>query len=157
PRAQTCTRTQMHRRTPISSARIEAVGRPLPSTVKVLRTLWVQPASRNLTIAIVLLSTMSLGLAPWYAAFMMRSHGMTTAEVGTWLGLILGVSGTAGILVGGWVGGRWYASNYRGQMRLSALLVGSLVPFYILFLLLPGKYAALSALMPLMMAFCFFV
>ena len=130
---------------------------PLPSMAIVLRTLWQQRASRNLTIAIVLLSTMSLGLAPWYAAFMMRSHGMTTAEVGTWLGLILGGSGAAGVLVGGYVGGRWFADNYRSQMRLSAVLVGSLVPFYILFLLLPGKHAALCSLIPLMMAFCFFV
>jgi predicted MFS family arabinose efflux permease len=132
-------------------------SRQLPPMAAVLRILWRQPATRHLTVAIVLLSTMSLGLAPWYAAFMMRSHGMTTAEVGTWLGLILGGSGAAGILLGGYVGGRWYSADYRGQMRLSALLVGSLVPFYILFLLLPGKYAAMAALMPLMMVFCFFV
>ena len=129
----------------------------VPSARGVAAALWSQRSSRHLCIAISLFYFMALGITPWYAAFMMRSHGMTTAEVGTWLGLILGISGTVGILMGGWVGGRWYASNYRGQMRLSAVLVGSLVPFYVLFLLLPRKYAALAALMPLMMAFCFFV
>jgi len=59
----------------------QRMDRKLPSIAEVLRALWSQPASRHLTIAIVLLSTMSLGLAPWYAAFMMRSHGMTTGTL----------------------------------------------------------------------------
>ena len=66
----------------------------LPRMVDVLRTLWRQRASRHLSIALILLCTMGLGLGPWYAAFMIRSHGMDTTELGIWLGLILGIGGS---------------------------------------------------------------
>jgi hypothetical protein len=41
-------------------------------------------------------------------------------------------------------------------MRLSAVTVASLVPFYALFLLVPQKIEALSALIPLIVVFNFF-
>jgi hypothetical protein len=100
---------------------------------------------------------MGLGLMPWYAAFMMRTHAMGTAELGVWLGLIVGSGGGAGMLLGGYVAGRWFANNERAQMRLSALMIASLVPCFALFLLLPRKYEALTAFIPLIMVFnCFF-
>jgi MFS family permease len=123
----------------------------------VLRILWQQRSSRHLTIAIVLLFTMGMGMNPWYAAFMMRSHGMGTAELGVWLGLIFGLSGAAGILLGGHIAGRWFVRDEGSQMRLSALMIGSLVPCFFLFLLLPEKRQALIALMPLAVVFNFFL
>jgi len=102
-----------------------------------------------------LLFTLGLGLSPWYAAFMVRSHGMGTAELGVWLGLIFGVSGIVGVLLGGYVAGGWFAQNERSQMRLSALMIASLLPCFILFLLLPEKHQALIALMPLVVVFNF--
>jgi len=41
-----------------------------------LRILWRRRSLRHLSLAIVLLWTIGLGLTPWYAAFLMRSHGM---------------------------------------------------------------------------------
>jgi MFS family permease len=134
------------------------INQPKPLRMAVvLTTLWQQPSSRHLSIAIILLFAMSAGLAPWYAAFMIRSHGMGTAELGVWLGLIFGISGIAGMLLGGYVAARWYADDERGQMRLSAVSVASLVPWFFLFLLLPHKYQSLIALMPLGLVFvlCF--
>jgi sugar phosphate permease len=123
--------------------------------ISVLSALWLQRSSRHLNIGIVLLYTMGLGLAPWYGAFMVRSHGMGTAELGLWLGLIFGVSGIVGMLLGGYVVGRWYSNNPRGQMRLSAILIALLVPCYVLFLLLPLRHQALLTLIPLMIVFSF--
>jgi MFS family permease len=91
---------------------------------------------------------MSAGLGPWYAAFMTRSHGMGTAELGVWLGLTTGLGGLAGILVGGYVIGRWFAGDERGQMRLAALAMVSVAPTLTAFLLLPEKHLALIALIP---------
>jgi len=121
----------------------------------VLRSLWRQRSSRHLSVATVLLFTMGLGLGPWYAAFMMRSHGMGTAELGIWLGLIFGLGGSGGTLLGGYVVERWFVGNERGQMRLVAVIFASLVPFFTLFLLLPQKHQALIAMVPLIMAFSF--
>lgn len=129
----------------------------LPRLAYVLATLWRQPSSRHLILAITLLWTLGLGMAPWYAAFMMRSHGMGTAELGIWLALVFGLGGIAGIFLGGHVAARWFANNERGQMRMSATMIALLVPCYVLFLLLPQKHQALIALMLLVAVFSIFI
>jgi MFS family permease len=123
----------------------------------VLSTLWQQRSARHLGVALILHWMMGMGLAPWYAAFLMRSHGMTTAELGVWLGLIFSLGGMSGTLLGGYVAGRWFVRNERGQMRLAAVMIAALVPCFVLFLLLPQKHQAMIALLPLMMVFGFFI
>jgi predicted MFS family arabinose efflux permease len=130
---------------------------PLPRLARVLATLWKQNSSRHLIVAITLLFTLGCGMAPWYAAFMMRSHGMSTAELGIWLGLIFGVGGVSGTFLGGYVAARWFANNEGKQMRMSAWMTASLVPCYALFLLLPEKQHALVSLMLLVTVFSIFV
>jgi MFS family permease len=137
------------------------VGKPeatrlAPSMLEVLQLLWRQRSSRHLSIALILLLTLGLGLGPWYAAFMMRSHDIGTAELGIWLGLIFGVVGIGGVLLGGYVASRWLADDEPSQMLASAIAVAALVPSFILFLLLPDKHHALLALAPLAVAFNFF-
>jgi MFS family permease len=122
--------------------------RQLPRMWNVLVTLWNQRSSRHLGLGIILLYTMELGLLPWYAAFMIRSHGMDTAALGVWFGLIFGVGGTAGLLLGGHVAGRWFVGDEPGQVRAAAIMTGSLIPLFVLFLLLPTKQPALIALVP---------
>jgi MFS family permease len=130
--------------------------RKVPGFGSVLATLWKQRSTRHLSLAIITLFTMGYGMAPWYAAFMMRSHHMQTGELGIWLGLIFGLGGIVGIYGGGYLSRRWFERDDRGQMRLSALTVASLVPFYALFLLVPEKLESLMAMIPLMVVFNFF-
>lgn len=137
------------------SERCEA--RPSPPMRVVLATLWSQRSFRHLCIALILLYTLSMGLAPWYAAFMMRSHGMGTAELGVWLGLIFSVAGIVGTLLGGYAASSWFADNERGQMRMCAATVALLVPCFVAFLTLPHKHQALMALIPLMISFHIFL
>jgi predicted MFS family arabinose efflux permease len=134
-----------------------SAGPRVPRMAAVLVTLWRQRSSRHLGIALILLYTMASGLAPWYAAFMMRSHGMATGELGIWLGLICGLGATAGTLLGGYVAQRWFARSEAAQMRFSAIMVAAVVPCFVLFLLLPGKRQALIALAPLMVVFNVFI
>jgi MFS family permease len=129
-------------------------SRPL---IAVLRGLWRQQSSRNLCVAFVLLYTMGSGLGPWYAAFMMRSHGIGTAELGVWFGLMFGICQLVGILFGGYLGGRWLPDNERGQMRISAVFVALVTPFCALFLLVHGKHQALIALAPLIIVWSIFL
>jgi predicted MFS family arabinose efflux permease len=123
----------------------------------VLRSFWCQRSSRHLSFALVVLYTLMCGMGPWYAAFMIRSHGMSTAELGTWLGLIFGICGIAGTLLGGYVTARWFADDERGQMRLTAIITASLVPCFALFLLLRQKWESLAGLMPLIVVLNFFL
>jgi predicted MFS family arabinose efflux permease len=132
-------------------------GASRPTLMQVLRVLWGCSSTRHLGIAIVLFFLMAIGLAQWYGAFLMRSHGLATAEVGVWLGLGFGVAGAVGTLLGGYVAGRWFADNEAAQVRLSATSIALLVPCFALFLLLPHKYPALLALMPLVVTFNFFL
>jgi 7-keto-8-aminopelargonate synthetase-like enzyme/predicted MFS family arabinose efflux permease len=128
-----------------------------PSMLAVLGLLWRQRSCRHLSIALILIYTLSYGLGPWYAAFMMRSHGVGTAELGVWLGLIFSLGGVAGILLGGYVGGRWFAGSEKSQMRLSAATVALIAPCFVAFLTVPHKQQAFLALLPLVMVFSFFL
>jgi MFS family permease len=141
----------------VGSTRPRTADRPVLSMRALLAMLWTRRSCRHLSIALILLYTMGLGLSPWYAAFMIRSHGMGTRELGIWLGLIFGFGGIVGVLSGGFVASRWFADNERGQMRLSAVMVALLVPCYIVFLTVPQKLQALIALAPLITVFSVFL
>ena len=130
----------------------QLVDRRSATMRSVLIALWSQSSSRHLTVAVILLCSMGLGLAPWYAAFMERSHGVGTAELGIWLGAVFGIGGMVGTLLGGYVSVRWFASNEQWQMRCCAITVAALVPCYVLFLFLPDMKGALGALALLMAA-----
>jgi len=128
-----------------------------PRLGDVPRMLWQQRSSRHLGAALVLLLTLAQGMNPWFAAFMIRSHGMGTAELGVWLGVLFGFGGIVGIVLGGYAAGRWFADNEQAQMRMTAISVASLVPCFVLFLLVPSKGEALLALLPLVIVFNVFL
>ena len=128
----------------------------VPRFASVLRTLWAQRSARHLSIGIILLFTLGFGLAPWYGAFLMRTHGMSSTQLGLWMGLILGTGGLVGIWGGGHLSARWLANDERSQMRLSALTLIALVPLSILFLLAPQRHWALLAFVPLVTLFNIF-
>jgi predicted MFS family arabinose efflux permease len=130
---------------------------PLPPMRQVLATLWRQQSLRHLSIALILVYTMSLGLGPWQAAFMMRTHGLGTAELGLWLGLIFSIAGIAGVLLGGYAASHWFAENERAQMRLSAVAIGCTVLPFASFLLMDQKYYALGSLIPKVLVFGVFL
>lgn len=128
-----------------------------PSFRDALATMWRQRSCRYLSLGLIVVYTISFGLGPWYAAFMMRSHGMSTSELGISLGVIFSMGGIVSLLLGGYVMSGMLAKNEPGQVRVSALTVAGLVPCFVAFLLLPGRYEALAALIPLAMAFNFFI
>lgn len=123
----------------------------------VLKTLWVKRSTRQLLFALALIYILGFGTMPWYAAFMMRSHHMGTAELGVWFGIILGVGGIVGALAGGYVTARWFANDERNQLRFVAVTIVSLVPCFFLFLLAASKLAALASLAVLMVIWNMYV
>jgi MFS family permease len=135
----------------------EVPRRSLPPMKVVLAILWQRRSCRHLCIALIVTYTISFGLSPWYAAFMMRSHGVGTAELGLSLGLMFSLGGIAGLLLGGHAANRWFAGNERGQLRMSALAIAAVVPCFVTFLIAPQKHQALAALLPLAIVFILFM
>lgn len=131
-----------------SATKVDAKQLPMPPLREVLAVLWYRRTCRHLTIALILLFTMGMGLGPWKASFMMRTHGMNTGELGIWLGLINGLGGIAGVLLGGYVAGRFFANKEGKQMIMSALTVAAMAPFFVAFLTLQDPHHALLALIP---------
>lgn len=137
----------------LARTRVEA---PMaPSLRDTLLLIWQKRALRHLSLGIIVLFSMGQGLTPWYAAFMIRSHHMGTAELGVWLGLIFGFSGSAGILLGSYISNRFLAHSERGQMRLSGALIAAVMPCLLMFLLLRDMHLALLSLVPLAVLFNF--
>ena len=135
---------------------VKPSAEPLTPMRDVLPMLWRQRAYRHLIIALILLYLLGLGMATWYGAFMIRSHGMGTRELGVWLGLIFCFGGISGIYLGGFACSRWMGTDERAQMRWSAALIACTVPVSAAFLMLPDKHAALGSLFVLQVMMGFF-
>lgn len=119
-----------------------------PTMAQVCVTLWRIPSFRHLLFAFSVIFLLGYGIAQWLPAFFIRSHGMTTGEVGTWFALILGVSGFVGTSCGGWLATRYAASNERFQLRALAILFGSLVIVRPATYLVPSQNWALLLMVP---------
>jgi len=120
----------------------------MPSLGKVFSLLWRQKTYRYLVAAITLINFAGIGVGQWYATFFIRSHSMTTGELGVWLGLILGISGAVGTYLGGYIVGRYMANDVRAQLRFMAVSVALFFPFTLMMLLASNKHFALFMLIP---------
>jgi len=75
---------------------------------------------------------------------MIRSHGMSTGELGTWLALILGLGGAIGVFGGGLLTDRLSRKDVRWSMWLPALAGIVSLPFGAYVYLAEGTYTALA-------------
>ncbi|MEM0954603.1 MAG: MFS transporter [Pseudomonadota bacterium] len=123
----------------------EASDAPVPFG-EVLSVLWQRRAFRNLAMAAGLNAFCGYSAANWTASFIIRSHEMSTGELGTWLAFILGGGGALGVFGGGLLSDylaprdkRWYA-----WLPVIAGLIS--IPFMI------GVYTAETAYMALGLA-----
>ncbi len=135
---------------------VAAATPPASSLWHAFLLMWRQATARNVMIALILFYTLGHGLTPWYGAFLIRSHGMATSELGLWLGLIMGGGGIVGITLGGYIASRFLGENERGQLMLTGTMVMMMVPLLAAFLFLPNRYHALAMLVPYM-ALMFFL
>jgi MFS family permease len=121
-----------------------------PPVMQVLSTLWSKRSFRHLSVAAALHAFVGYGVGGFNSAFLMRSHGMTVAEVGNWLALISAFGGVAGTYLGGWLADRYSNRNQDPRWQIWVPGVSTLfnVPFALLVYLLPAKYAVLSLMIP---------
>lgn len=116
------------------------------STLTAFKTLWAIRSYRHIAIASSLNAFASYGIAQWTPTFFIRSHGMGTAELGLYLGLVIGVSGVIGMFAGGWLAEKLGRINARWYVLVPAIALLISAPFYVAAYFAPTAGLALVAL-----------
>ncbi|NKI18266.1 MFS transporter [Spongiibacter sp. KMU-166] len=118
-----------------------------PSSLKkVLALLWSRSSFRYLGLASALNAFAAYGIANWTASFMIRSHGMETGELGTWLAFILGVAGAVGVVSGGVLSDKLGRNDKRWYVWLPMLFLLVAAPFTAVAFSVDSRYYALLLL-----------
>lgn len=92
-----------------------------PGLVDVLRFLLDRPSFLNMAFAAGLSSFVGYSVVNWMPSFVVRSFGMSPAEIGVWLGLIIGIAGGAGFFGGGYLTDRLSLGGRRRGFRFLAV------------------------------------
>ncbi len=89
--------------------------------LQVLETMWGFKSFRQLSLGAATQAFVGYGAIAWMPAYLIRTHGMSSGEVGTALGLIIGVAGGAGAFLGGYLADRYGTKDIRWQMWIPAI------------------------------------
>jgi MFS family permease len=117
---------------------------PAPDVGEVLRTMWRLASFRHLAAAATLHAFVGYGVAAWNAAFLMRSHGMSIGEVGSWLAGIGIVFGGLGTFLGGLLADRLSPRDVRWTLWVPGVSTLIAVPFAVAFYQVSDLGAALA-------------
>ncbi|MBM4336015.1 MAG: MFS transporter [Deltaproteobacteria bacterium] len=100
-----------------------------PSALDVIRFLWSAPTFRHLSLASGLYAFVGYSVINWVPSFLIRTHHMTSGEVGSWLALIVGVGGGIGNYLGGVLADRFGAKDARKRALVPAIAMAVAAPF----------------------------
>jgi predicted MFS family arabinose efflux permease len=117
-----------------------------PSIKETFRALWAKRAFRHLSVGGGLTAFVGYGVTTFFPSYLIRSFEMTTTEVGTYLGLILGIPGGIGIALGGYLADRFGARDTRWYLWIVTVALLLSLPFAVYAYLADSAYVALSAL-----------
>jgi MFS family permease len=110
----------LSRDTPLHS-RCTELSSDEPGLKEVFVTLWSNITFRQLLFGYSIMAFFAQGVAQWQPAFFIRSHGLETGELGTWLSVITGVGGFLGLHWGGKLATRYAPHNERLQLKATAV------------------------------------
>ncbi|WP_372863860.1 spinster family MFS transporter [Spongiibacter sp.] len=109
----------------------------------VVKLLWSRRSFRHMAWAGALSAFAGYSVANWSASFMIRSYGMSTGELGTWLALIIGVGGAVGVFGGGLLADKLARKDVRWYVWLPALAGVVSLPFAAGVYLVDNAYGSL--------------
>ena len=120
----------------------QVVDTPVPM-MEVVSVLWSRRSFRHMAMGAALNAFAGYSISNWIASFMIRSHGMSTGELGSWLALTIGLGGAVGVFCGALLADRLAPRDKRWYMWLPALagIIG--LPFTISTYLVAGAYTSL--------------
>jgi MFS family permease len=93
-----------------------------PSVKEVSMALWANTTFRQLLFSVSVNAFFAYGIVQWLPAFFIRSYGLTTGELGTWLAAIQGLGGLVGYYLGGEWASRYAANNECLQLKAIAFV-----------------------------------
>ena len=96
---------------------------------EVLKTMWGFRSFRHISLGAATQAFVGYGAIAWMPSFLIRTHDMSIGEVGTALGLIIGIFGGIGTLLGGIIGDRLGSRNIKLYMLIPAFGFLFAVPF----------------------------
>ncbi len=112
----------------------------VPGFVTTLRVLWGHRSFRYMSLGTGFMAFVGYGNGNFLPSFLARSHGMSSGEIGTWLGLIVGCAGALGTFLGGYLSDRLGRRDARWYMWMPCC--GALLAFGLRFgFLLPESTA----------------
>jgi predicted MFS family arabinose efflux permease len=112
-----------------SEGRDQEARATAPPVAEAFRTFVRVRSLRHLAAGAALNSFVGYGSVAWLPAFLIRSFGMSTGDVGTALALIIGILGGAGTFLGGYFADRLARRDVRWNVWLVAACVGGATPF----------------------------
>jgi MFS family permease len=103
---------------------------------------------RHMAIGAALHAFYGYGAGAFIPAFFVRSHGIATGELGTWLAGLGLTGGVIGTFLGGYLADRYGRNDARWYMWIPALATMAYVPFAVLLYLWPDGRVALMLYFP---------
>ena len=123
-----------------------------PSIGETLSYLWQKKSFRHMSFAAALTAFVGYGFVTWAPAFLIRSFGMGTGEIGTWFGLILGIAGGIGIAGGGYLADKFGAKDPKWYLWTTAIALIIATPFnLIVYLATESTIALLGMIIPVLL------
>lgn len=124
----------------------DATRPPQPTMAQVFASLWANGTFRHLLICWSVWYFFGYGLTQWQPTFFIRSHGLSTGELGLWLAVIYGGGAFIGIVLGGEWATRYAPSNERRQLVGVAAVFTLFIPLMAGVLLAQNLYLAFALL-----------
>lgn len=117
-----------------------------PPAREVIRLLWANPSFRHLLLCFSVWYFFGYGLQQWQPTFFIRSFGMQTGELGTWLAVVQGGGSAIGVYLGGEWASRYAANNERRQLIGVAVMFAIYAVFNVAAYLAHNQYVAFALL-----------
>jgi MFS family permease len=125
----------------MAEGKLESVEQP--GVMATFRFLMRKKSFRHLAVGGALTAFVGYGFTTFAPTFLARSYAMESGEIGTWLGLILGIPGGIGIVLGGWLADRFGARDTRWYLWIVSVALLASVPFNLGIYLAPEASLAL--------------
>lgn len=129
----------------VGNSGAQGIVPPLRQTIIIL---WSIKTYRLLNMAVVTTGIAVYGFMVWIPIYLIRRFGLTPGEVGTAIGLIAGIAGSAGVFLGGFLADAFSKIDQRWKLRLPALTTLVFPPLILLVMSANSAKTAMMMLVP---------